>query len=258
VGLQRVPPVTFATCGNLLLRSLGAEAFADLCPYLEPVILKEGHVIVVQDEPITFVCFPEAGVTSIADVQPDGTRIEIALTGRDGMTNSQLLLGCQQAPHEAIVQIGGGRSLRLSAEVLQHFCQGHPFAHMLFLRFIHSLSMQTARTLASNVRDPVEKRLSRWLLLYHDRIEGDEIRLIHEHLGRMLGVRRATVTDRLHILEGRGAVRNTRGRITVRDRELLERFAGTSYGFAEQQYRRLIGPFGKGMPDQAIPRRASA
>lgn len=247
-----------ASCGNLLLRSLDVGLFARLQPHLEPVILSEGQVIVAQDDPISFVCFPESGVTSIADVQPDGTRIEVALIGRDGMTNSQLLLGCERAPHEAMVRIGGGRSLRLPAPILRQVCADCPGAQLLFLRFIHALSVQTARTLASNVRDPVEKRLSRWLLMCHDRIDGDEIRLIHEHLAAMLGVRRATVTDRLHILEGHGAIRNRRGRITIYDRALLETFAGTSYGFAEQHYRQLIGPFGKSGMDELTPHRARA
>jgi len=231
--------------GNLLLRSLEAGDLAYIKPHLEPVSLNEGHVIVAQDEPITFVCFPECGVTSIADVQADGSRVEVALVGREGMTNSQLLLGCDQAPHEAVVQIGNGRSLRLSAQMLRTFCSERPQAHALFLRYIHTLSVQTARTLASNLRDDAEKRLSRWLLMCHDRIEGDEICLMHEHIGRMLGVRRATVTDCLHLLEGRLAIRCTRGRILVRDRKVLEDLASDSYGFAEGHYRRLIGPFGR-------------
>jgi hypothetical protein len=79
----------------------------------------------------------------------------------------------------------------------------------------------------------------------HDRIDGDEIQLMHEHIGRMLGVRRATVTDTLHVLEGHGALRSKRGRITVRNRTLLEELAGASYGSAETHYRNLIAPFGK-------------
>ncbi len=243
---QQVQQVTSASCGNLLLRALGPEAFAWLRPHLQPVPLDKGHIIVAQDDQITFVCFPESGVTSVADVLPDGTRVENALIGRDGMTNSQLLLGCDRAAHEASVQIGGGRSLRLEADILQEFCASHPSAHRLFLRFIHALSVQTARTLASNLRDPAEKRLARWLLMYHDRIEGDEIQFPHQHIGRMLGIRRATVTDTLHVLEGYGAVRSTRCKITIRDRQLLEEIAGTSYGCAENHYRKLIAPFGKG------------
>ena len=236
---------------NSLLAALSQEDLLYLTPQLERVPLNEGHVIVGQDEPITFVCFPECGVTSVADVRPDGKRVEVALIGREGMTNSQILLGCEHAPHEAIVQIGGGSSLRLWADDLRAFCLRSPAANALFLRFVHALSVQTSRTLASNLLDPVEKRLSRWLLMCHDRIDGDEIQLIHQHIGRMLGVRRATVTDTLHLIEGLGAVRSTRGRIVVRNRNRLEELAGDSYGSAEVTYRKFVAPFGKEGPEPA-------
>lgn len=231
--------------GNLLLNCLSEEDWDFVRPRLERVPLNQGHVIVGRGEVITFVCFPECGVTSIADILPDGTRIEVALIGREGMTNSQLLLGCEQADLEATVQVGGGSSLRLLADDLRALCSRSPAANGLFLRFVHALAVQSSRTLASNAVHPVAKRLPRWLLMCHDRVIGDEIRLPHAHISRMLGVRRATVTDTLHILEGEGAIRGRRGSIMVRCRATLEEIAGDAYGFPEAQYSRLIAPFRK-------------
>jgi CRP-like cAMP-binding protein len=246
-----------SSCRNLLLHALGHDDFAAISPHLERVPLEEGHVIAAQGEPLTFVCFPECGVTSIADVLPDGRRVEVALIGRDGMTNAPLLLGCDQSPHEAIVQIGGGSSLRVSAEILEEFCRLHPSARSLFLRFIHALSVQTARTLSSNLLHSVEERLSRWLLMCHDRVDENAIPLKHSAIARMLGVRRATITDALHLLEERKAIRGNRGLITIRDRAVLEALAGDSYGFPEAHYRRLIAPFGKQRQEE-LPRNHAA
>jgi CRP-like cAMP-binding protein len=232
-------------CQNVLLNALDKADFDYVRPHLERVPLNTGHVIVGQGEPITFVCFPECGVTSVADVLENGTRVELALVGREGMTNAQLLLGCDEAPHEAIVQIGGGSSLRLEADRLQEFCASRPRARALFLRFVHALAIQTARTLTSNLLHSTEQRLSRWLLMCHDRVEGDELLLKHEHIGRMLGVRRATVTDTLHLLEEKKALRGRRGSILIRDRQRLETLAGEAYGHSEAHYARLIGPFRK-------------
>jgi CRP-like cAMP-binding protein len=97
----------------------------------------------------------------------------------------------------------------------------------------------------SNLNDALEKRLARWLLMNHDRLEGDRIKLTHDQLGVMLGVRRATVTDTLHILEGEGMIRCNRGVIEVCDRKRLLDFAGESYGAAETEYARFIAPFAK-------------
>lgn len=230
---------------NLLLNCLSNEDWRYIGSRLERVSLEEGDVIVCKGETIKYVCFPECGVTSIADVLTDGAKIEVALIGREGMTNSQLLLGCEESSHEAIVQVGGGSSLRLMAEDLRALCSRSAAANALFLRFIHVLSVQSSRTLATNTVRAAPQRLARWLLMCHDRLDGDEIHLAHELIGRMLGVRRATVTDTLHILEGEGALTGRRGCIIVRSREKLEELAGDAYGFPETQYSRLIVPFGK-------------
>ena len=237
---------------NLLLGALEEDDLAFLEPRLEPVTPVEGEVLVRQGDPIGFVYFPQGGVISLADVAADDSKLEVALVGREGMINAQLLLGCRQVPQEAFVQIGGGEALRLAAHDLEALCARSPLAQGLFLRFVHALSVQATKTLASKARDTVVKRLSRWLLMCHDRIDGDEINLIHQDIGRLLGVRRATITDTLHIMEGLGALRNTRGRIVLRDRARLEQLAGGTYGFAESEYRDLIGPFGKSA--EVVPR----
>jgi CRP-like cAMP-binding protein len=79
----------------------------------------------------------------------------------------------------------------------------------------------------------------------HDRVSGEVLELTHEFMAMMLGVRRAGVTVALHTLEGTGAIRATRGRVMVVDRERLEDLAGDSYGRPEAEYSRIIAPFGK-------------
>jgi CRP-like cAMP-binding protein len=54
-------------------------------------------------------------------------------------------------------------------------------------------------------------RLARWLLMCHDRLDGDRLPLTHEFLSLMLGVRRAGVTDQIHVLEGLHAIKAYRG-----------------------------------------------
>jgi hypothetical protein len=80
----------------------------------------------------------------------------------------------------------------------------------------------------------------------HDRVDGDQLELTHEFMSMMLAVRRSGVTVTLHTLEAGGAIRALRGRIIVLDRSKLLAVAGESYGRPEEEYRRLVGPFGKG------------
>ncbi len=191
------------------------------------------------------LCFPEGGVASVHEIMSDGSRVGIGILGREGFVGWQVLLSCEVSPHETMIAIAGPSALWIDAAALLEATERSSSLKALLLRFIQAFLSQMSRTIVSNLGDSTERRLSRWLLMNHDRIEGDCIDLTHSQIGVMLGVRRATVTDTLHILEGEALIRSTRGRIAVRDREGLKRLAGESYGIPEEQYRRLVAPFGR-------------
>ena len=112
----------------------------------------------------------------------------------------------------------------------------------MLLRYVQTVLVQTAQSMATNATQRVEARLARWLLMCHDRIDGDEIALTHEFMGMMIAAERSGVTITLHILEGAGMIRSKRGRVIILDRDKLEGLAGDSYGVPEAEYRHLIGP----------------
>ena len=78
-------------------------------------------------------------------------------------------------------------------------------------------------------RGNFKQRLCAWLLMLHDRVDSDFLQLTHGSLAVQLGVRRASVTDALHILEGEACLRCSRGLISLMDRARLRRNAGRSY-----------------------------
>jgi CRP-like cAMP-binding protein len=111
---------------------------------------------------------------------------------------------------------------------------------MLLLRYVQVFMVQTAHTAISNARSRLDARLTRWLLMAHDRICDESLPLTHEFLSLMLGVRRAGVTEALHSLESQKLIYTGTRKVTVRNRKGLERVAGTSYGMPEAEFRRLI------------------
>jgi CRP-like cAMP-binding protein len=115
-----------------------------------------------------------------------------------------------------------------------------PSLHRLLLRYAQALNVQTSVTAFANANHTLEMRLARWLLMCHDRLDGDDIEITHEFMAMMLGVRRAGVTTSLHILEGNRLIRSTRGLVTVRDRDGLEKLADDAYGLPEAEYVRLM------------------
>jgi CRP-like cAMP-binding protein len=62
-----------------------------------------------------------------------------------------------------------------------------------------------------------------------DRIDDEELLLTQEFLAMMLGVRRLGVTVALQELETKGLIRRRRGKIVIRDREILEKFSNGTY-----------------------------
>lgn len=185
-------------------------------------------------------------IASIVSEQEEGDQVEVGLYGREGMSGSPVVLGAGQSPHSSFIQVDGGTAVRVASERLVEACDGSPTLRNLLLRYAHSLIVQAGLTAASNAHYALPERLARWLLMAHDRVEGDRINLTHEFMAMMLAVRRSGVTVTLHLLEGTSAIKATRGVILVSDRAKLEAIAADCYGLAEAEYRRLIGPFGKG------------
>jgi CRP-like cAMP-binding protein len=151
-----------------------------------------------------------------------------------------VLLGADRTPHETFMQIGGA-ALRIGADAFRHALEQSPALQKLLLRFVQVFHLQTAQTAACNGSHPVGRRLARWLLMCHDRLDGDELPLTHEFIAVMLGVRRPGVTEALQMLETEQAIRAERRNIVVLDRRRLEETAGDGYGGPEAEYERLIG-----------------
>ena len=143
------------------------------------------------------------------------------------------------------MQVDSTTSLRIASERLLDACAQSDAIESVLLRYVQTLKVQSALTAASNAHYELPQRLARWLLMCHDRLDGEQIELTHEFMAMMLAVRRSGVTVTLHTLEGTGAIRASRGLVTIRDRDRLHEIAGPSYGGAEAEYARLIAPFGK-------------
>ena len=230
---------------NRLLAAMPPEAFEAVRPHLEPVPLPLRGVLAEAGTPVPYVHFPLTGIASTTVTTGTGRRLEVGLFGRDGMSPSSILLGVDRTPYDTFMQVGGS-ALRAPTAAISEALYACPPLRDFLLRFAQIVVVQTAHTALSNGAFKIEARTARWLLMCHDRIDGDALPITHEVLGIMLGVRRSGVTDAMHVLEGAGIVRTRRGLIEIADRAGLERIAGDSYGIPEAEYERLIGPWRRG------------
>lgn len=194
------------------------------------VWLPAGDAITRIGAPLDHVWFPEDAVVSVAERLTEGRHADLALIGAEGVVGWQALLGDTVVAWRCVVELGGGHALVLPAAMLRAMADERPGLRRALLAYVSVFSGQVARTLSSTLHCPPDVRLARWLLLMHDRMEGDVLAITHQRLADLLGVRRATITDWLHLLEGERLVRCTRGRVAIRDRDGLIRLTGTAYG----------------------------
>jgi CRP-like cAMP-binding protein len=223
---------------NKILSLLSAEDVALIAPHLERVELQREDVLFEASEPIQYVYFLEDGLSSDVAINPDGNRIEAGCIGLEGVTSAPVILGIDRTPHRSFMQVGAP-ALRVKSSDLRDLMAVSFTLTALLLRYVHVFMIQVAATALADGRYKVEQRLARWLLMSQDRL-GNSIPLTHNFLSLMLGVRRPSVTDALHVLEGHRFIAAARSLITIKDRHGLEALAGDAYGLPETEYRRLI------------------
>lgn len=219
--------LSLSTHKNSILAAFPEAELTRLRPHLVPVPLPVRQVLHKPEGRIEFVYFPMSGIASSVAGEPE-SRIEVGLIGRDGMTGLSAVLGVDRSPHECFMQIAGD-ALRVPATELMQAFDAEPGVRKPILLYAAKFMHQIAQTALANGRHTIEERLARWLLMCQDRLDGDEIRLTHEFLSKMLGVTRPGVTIALNTLEAATVIRTHRGSITVLDRATLEEIAGAAY-----------------------------
>ena len=227
------------TYRNRILAALPPDELAVLEPVLEPVNLVSRRVLCDSGQPIPAVCFPEDAVVSSLSVMADGSAIETATIGNEGMTGLALFHGVDQTPEQAFVQVPGVGHL-LSATAFRDALPRCPTLRAQLHLFAQALYSLVAQSSGCNRKHGVDQRCARWLLLVHDRVGRDQWDLTQLFLSQMLGVRRATVTVAAGVLQKAGAIRYSRGRITVVDRALLEAASCECYAVIRSTFDRLM------------------
>lgn len=227
---------------NGLLRRLPPEDFDRLAPDLRRVEVELLQVLIAPGETVETLYFPESGYGSVvANGGEGGTGgVEIGLIGREGLIGAApVLLDADRTPHQTLVQ-QAGTMLSLPASALTEAVGRSETLRRFLLRYVHVHGLQVASTAYSNATYTIDVRLARWLLMCHDRLDGDELLLTHEFLSMMLGVQRSSTTLAIQTLEGHRLIRARRGRITILDRAALVAVADDSYGLPEREFARLI------------------
>jgi CRP-like cAMP-binding protein len=231
---------TSAQGGNQLLARLPKAEQKRLLPLLQEVPLNLRTVLYKASATIDQVYFPVSGIISAMTVMEDGTAIEVATIGNEGISGLTAFVGGKTSPYEVMVQVAG-HALRMKVSDFRQEVSSDGALREILVRYNTAFSTQVSYSVACNGLHTVEKRCCRWLLMTHDRVGADVLPLTHEFLAIMLGVRRASVTEVLQPLQEREVIRSVRGKIEVLNRRALESLSCECYRAVVREFTRQFG-----------------
>ncbi|HET9932724.1 MAG TPA: Crp/Fnr family transcriptional regulator [Polyangiaceae bacterium] len=229
--------------GNHILGALPQAEIDAIAPHLEPMLLDQRHVAYDVNTPIEYVYFPEDCVISLVSVMRDGQVVEVATVGNEGMIGLPLFLRARRTLGQAFCQVPGS-AFRMKADAFVEFAAKGKLNDLMH-RYTQALFAQVSQSAACNRLHLAEERFSRWILMTHDRVRGNDFALTQDFLSQMLGVRRATVSEVAAQAQRDGLIRYHRGHMTIVNRKGLEERACECYSIIQAEFEQLIGDSSK-------------
>jgi len=213
-----------------------------------PVSLESKQILLSGGERIDTVYFPDNAVVSVLITMDDGTAVEVANIGNEGIVGSSAHLGVHTLGARESFQVEvPGQARAMDVATFIKAAARDPL-RSLVEHYIQAQFIQVSQRVACVALHSIPERCSRWLLLTHDRVGDREFPLTQEFLAQMLGVRRASVSVAAGALQDAGLISYSRGRVTILDREGLESASCECYGIIRSEFERLLplprGPIG--------------
>src|SRR3984893_6131734 len=226
---------------NQLLAALGPESRGRVDPHLQPVTLKLGAVVCEAGGLLKHAYFPQGAVLSLLTVLENGSAIQTANIGRGGAFSLLAAMYSRASFNRCIVQLEG-RMVRCPIELLQLEFKNSEHVRNLFVSYSETLLSQVQQTVACNTVHTTEERMCRWLLMMHDRAEGELLTYTHEFLAHILGANRKSVTLAAQSVQNAGLISYRRGAIQVLDRPGLEKASCECYAIVRERFDAFLKP----------------
>src|SRR3954470_11648500 len=156
-----------AYANNRLLDSLAQPQRQKLVNGLQAVELKQHSVLFDVREAVDTIYFPFDAVVSLVVPLNNGSVIEAAMVGRDGVIGAAAATNGRVSVNRAVVQLGG-RCLQGQAQHLKAVMDEDPAFRAQINAHEQVLFAQAQQSAACNVTHNVENRLARWLLRARD------------------------------------------------------------------------------------------
>ena len=212
---------------NRLLRELASAdraVFTKLIKELEPFALQSGILLGSPRGVTDFSYFIESGIVSLVASTRNGSSVEVALIGREGVAGITDALGNQPLPYALVVQLPG-LAYRVPKAVIREHIFTCSTLHELLMDYSQRVMHQLAQSALCNRFHTSEQRLARWLLLTSERADTNRFELTHDFVSQMVGAPRPVVSASASALRDKGVIDYRRGVLTIRSAARLRRVA---------------------------------
>jgi CRP-like cAMP-binding protein len=184
----------------------------------------------------TRVYFPGTGLCSIINKMADGSGIEVACIGNEGVVGLNALAGESPEERNGFVQVADGTVEYMPAVFFERELARNGRFREVVDRFCHSFLETVIQAVACNRLHTTEERCCRWLLSVHDRIGRGRFELKVRFLARAMGVRNSEVAAIVSSLEDQGLVSHDDQSMTILDAIGLRRLACGCYSAMKRAY----------------------
>jgi CRP-like cAMP-binding protein len=219
---------------NKLLAALPRREYERLRPLLRTVHLPAEAGLPHCGQ--TRVYFPGTGLCSIINRMADGSGIEVACIGSEGVVGLSALAGDSPAERNGFVQVADGTVEYLPAVFFERELARNGRFREVVDRFCHSFLGTVIQAVACNRLHTTDERCCRWLLSVHDRLGRGRFELKVRFLARAMGVKNSEVAAILASLEEQGLVQHDGQSITILDPIGLRRLACGCYAAMKRTY----------------------
>ncbi len=226
---------------NRLLGALEPASRTRIDSHLEPVPLKLGVVVCEAGGLLKHAYFPQGSVLSLLTVLENGSAIETANIGREGAFGLFAAMYSRASFNRCLVQLEGDM-VRCPIDFLKSEFKRSEHVRDLFVSYSETLLSQVQQTVACNAMHTTEEKMCRWLLMMHDRAQGEALPYTHEFLSEMLGANRKSVTLAAQSMQAAGLISYRRGKIQVLDRPGLEKASCECYAIVKDRFDAFLTP----------------
>jgi CRP-like cAMP-binding protein len=223
---------------NFLLNSLTPDILSRLSPNLSVIQLALGDVLAETHQRVEKAYFPHSGIISCVVETIGGGAIETGMIGKDGAFGGSQALDDKVSLNHVVIQMPGMASV-ISSDHIRRAADELPIFRGLLVKYEQFFLAQVQQTAACNALHTVQARTCKWLLRMHE-LAGDDLPLTQQFLAQMMGVRRTSVTDVAFELQKAGMISYSRGRIHIKDVELIRQWACECDGDVRSHYRRIF------------------